>query len=213
MGSNVEAMHQSVKALALPNSSILGGGDMGKAVMLPWILGALAVLSVSLVKAEDPYFYYTWTVTYGTRSVLGIPQQVLLPVEKPDGDFTLLIGDWYKTSHKTLQQSLDSGMPLPFPDGVLINGQTQTTFSGDQGSCRFDCNTYSFGHGQWTPNKRKSYNLIDALTRHTTQVYPNSWTAILISMDNQGMWNLSLTNEYDIPSNVLLCGKAVGIRT
>ncbi|KAE8696217.1 hypothetical protein F3Y22_tig00110676pilonHSYRG00227 [Hibiscus syriacus] len=54
-------------------------------------------------------------------------------------------------------------------------------------------------------------------------------------MDNQGMWNLrsaqwgrqylgqqfylrvfdpvrSLSNEYDVPSNVLLCGKAVGIR-
>ncbi|KAK8663914.1 hypothetical protein V6N13_083719 [Hibiscus sabdariffa] len=65
----------------ISHNLLKGGGDMGKAVMLPWILGALAVLSVSLVKAEDPYFYYTWTVTYGTRSVLGIPQQVLLPVE------------------------------------------------------------------------------------------------------------------------------------
>ena len=65
------------------------------------------------------------------------------------------------------------------------------------------------------------------------QVYPNSWTAILVSLDNQGIWNLrsaiwekqylgqqvylrvytptrSLANEYDIPTNVLLCGKAVG---
>ena len=29
-----------------------------------------------LVKAEDPYLFYTWTVTYGTRSPLGVPQQV-----------------------------------------------------------------------------------------------------------------------------------------
>lgn len=65
------------------------------------------------------------------------------------------------------------------------------------------------------------------------QVYPNSWTTILVSLDNQGMWNLrssiwerqylgqqfylrvwtptqSLANEYNIPSNALLCGKAVG---
>ncbi|KAE8673995.1 SKU5 similar 17 isoform 3 [Hibiscus syriacus] len=453
---------------------------MGKAVMLPWILGALAVLSVPLVKAEDPYFYYTWTVSYGTRSVLGISQQVILindqfpgpkleavtnniilnlinkldqpflltwndikqrknswqdgvlgtncpippnsyytykfqakdqigsfrcfpstllhkaaggfgalniyhrsvipiPYANPDGDFTLLIGK-----------------PLPFPDGVLINVQTQTNFSGEQGKtymfrisnvglstslncscfsdlesatkelphCRIDkiyqdhsysncgialrklanpvsgplpaapafefhcqcskqehlarsnpqgslhygkitptktivlsnsaslingklCYTVNgvsyvnpdtppkladhynipgvftidsiqtlpsggaatvatsfmpvsykifsksssrttkiacnlgilmvmiFGlwgesHCPWTPHKRKTYNLVDALTRHTTQVYPNSWTPILISMDNQ--CNLSLTNEYDVPSNVLLCGKAVGIR-
>ncbi|KAL1077570.1 hypothetical protein V6Z11_D10G104400 [Gossypium hirsutum] len=536
--------------------------DMGKAVMLQWVIGLLALLGVSQVDAEDPYFYYTWTVTYGTRSILRVPQQVILindqfpgpklevvtnnnillnlinkldqpflltwngikqrknswqdgvlgtncpippnsnytykfqakdqigsytyfpstllhkaaggfgalniyhrsvipiPYGYPDGDFTLLIGDWYKTSHKTLQQSLDSGKPLPFPDGVLINGQTQSTFSGEQGktymfrisnvglstsfnfriqghtmklvevegshvvqnlydsldvhvgqslavlvtlnqppkdyyivaSTRFSrtvltatamlhyansqtpvsgplpaapafqfhwsmqqARTYrwnltsnaarpnpqgsfhygkitptktivlansasfingklrytvngvsyvnsdtplkladyfnipgvftmdsirglpsggaatvatsvmpvslhdflevvfqnnentpqswhldgydfwvvGFGSGQWNPHKRKTYNLVDALTRHTTQVYPNSWTAVLISMDNQGMWNLrsaawgrqylgqqfylrvfdpvrSLTNEYDTPSNVLLCGKAVG---
>ncbi|KAI4383393.1 hypothetical protein MLD38_009235 [Melastoma candidum] len=90
-----------------------------------------------------------------------------------------------------------------------------------------------YGSGQWTPASRKSYNLVDTLTRHTAQVYPNSWTTILVSLDNQGMWNMrsaiwerqylgqqfylrvwnpvqSLANEYGIPSNALLCGKAVG---
>ncbi|GAB2216768.1 hypothetical protein Droror1_Dr00024547 [Drosera rotundifolia] len=83
-----------------------------------------------------------------------------------------------------------------------------------------------FRYGKWSPASRDSYNLVDALTRHTTQVYPNSWTAILISLDNQGMWNIrsamwarqylgqqfylrvwtplySLANEYYIPSNAL----------
>lgn len=36
----------------------------------------LALLSVPLLQAEDAYKYYTWTVTYGTRSPLGSPQQV-----------------------------------------------------------------------------------------------------------------------------------------
>lgn len=36
----------------------------------------LALLSVSLVQAEDAYKYFTWTVTYGTLSPLGSPQQV-----------------------------------------------------------------------------------------------------------------------------------------
>ncbi|XP_050208096.1 L-ascorbate oxidase homolog [Mercurialis annua] len=518
--------------------------------------------SVSLVNAEDPYKYFTWTATYGTISPLGKPQQVILingqfpgprldvvtndniilnlinkldqpflltwngikqrknswqdgvlgtncpippnsnytykfqtkdqigtytyfpstllhraaggygginiysrpripiPYLYPDGDFTLLVGDWYTTDHKTLQATLDSGSSLRFPDGVLINGQTHTTFSGDQGktymfrfsnvglstslnfriqghkmklvevegshtlqniydsldvhvgqsvsvlvtldqppkdyyivaSTRFtkqvlsanavlhysnsqtaasgplpappsgafhwsmqQARTYrwnltanaarpnpqgsfhygtitptktivlansaplingkrryavnrvsyvnaetplkladyfnipgvfstnsiqslpsdgpayvatsvlptnlhdfvevvfqnneytmqswhldgydfwavGYGSGQWSPNSRQNYNLVDALTRHTAQVYPNSWTAILVSLDNQGMWNLrsaiwerqylgqqlylrvwsqyqSLANEYDIPSNALLCGKAVG---
>ncbi|GMI67266.1 SKU5 similar 17 [Hibiscus trionum] len=432
---------------------------MGKSVILHLVFGVLAVLGLSLVNAEDPYLYFTWTVTYGTRSILGIPQQYdPIPYANPDGDFTLLVGDWFNTNHKTLQQSLDAGNPLPFPDGILINGQTQTSFSGDQGktymfrisnvglstsfnfriqghkmklvevegshviqnlydsldvhvgqsitilvtldqppkdyyivaSTRFtktvltatavlhytnsnapvsgpipaapvnqfdwsmdQARTYrwnltsnaarpnpqgsfhygqitptktfvfansassingklryavndvsyinpdtplkladhfnipgvfstnsisavpsgraatvaasvmpsslhdfievvfqnnentmqawhldgydfwvvGFGSGQWTPDSRKSYNLVDALTRHTTQVYPNSWTAILVSLDNQGMWNMrsalwdrqylgqqfylrvwdpvrSLANEYDIPNNVLLCGKA-----
>ncbi|GKU99021.1 hypothetical protein SLEP1_g11936 [Rubroshorea leprosula] len=536
---------------------------MGRAVALGLICGVLAVLSLSLVNAEDPYLYYTWTVTYGTISPLGVPQKVILingqfpgprldvvtnnniilnlinkldepflltwngikqrknswqdgvlgtncpippnsnytykfqakdqigtftyfpstlmhkaaggygvlniyhrsvipiPYPAPAGDFSLLFGDWFKAGHKALQQSLDSGKTLPFPDGVLINGQTTATFSGDQGktymfrfsnvglstslnfriqghtmklvevegshviqneyssldvhvgqsvavlvtfnqapkdyyivaSTRFTRNvltatavlhytnshtqasgplpatpaggfhwsmqqarTYrwnltanaarpnpqgsfhyglitptkrivlansapfingkqryavngvsyvnpdtplkladnfnipgvfsfntiqtvpsgattatlgtsvipcslhdfteivfqnnektlqswhldgydfwvlGYGSGQWTEAKRSTYNLVDAPTRHTVQVYPNSWTAIYISMDNQGMWNLrsaiwereylgqqlylrvwtsvkSQANEYDIPSNVLLCGKAVG---
>lgn len=538
---------------------------MGREVMLlPLIFGVLAIFDgVSLVKADDPYRYYTWTVTYGNVFPLGVPQQVILingqfpgprldvvtndnivlnlinkldqpflltwngikqrknswqdgvvgtncpippnanftykfqtkdqigsytyfpstsmhraaggygainvyerpkipiPFPNPEGDFTLLIGDWYKsTSHKTLQQYLDSGKPLPFPDGVLINGQAHTTFNGDQGktymfrisnvglstslnfriqghtlklvevegshtvqniydsldvhvgqsvavlitlnqppkdyyivaSTRFmrrvltatavlhytnshspasgalppapagqfhwsmmQARTYrwnltasaarpnpqgsfhygkiiptktivlensvplingkqryavnsvsyinsdtpvkladyfnipgvfsvnsiqalpsngpatvatsvmqaslhdfveiifqnnektmqswhldgydfwvvGYGSGQWTPAKRRMYNLVDALTRHTAQVYPQSWTSILVSLDNQGMWNMrsavwdkqylgqqfylrvwnpvrSLANEYDIPPNVLLCGRALG---
>ncbi|KAK8702992.1 hypothetical protein V6N13_021326 [Hibiscus sabdariffa] len=249
---------------------------MGNSVILHLVFG---VLAVSLVNAEDPYLYFTWTVTYGTRSILGVPQQ-------------------------TLQQSLGAGNPLPFPDGILINGRTQTSFSGDQGktymfrisnvglttslnfriqghkmklvevegshviqnlydsldvhvgqsitilvtldqppkdyyivaSTRFtktvltatavlhytnsnapvsgpipaapvnqfdwsmdQARTYSFGSGQWTPDSRKSYNLVDALTRHTTQFYLRVWDPVR-----------SIANEYDIPNNVLLCGKAVG---
>lgn len=34
------------------------------------------VVTVSLVQAEDDYKFYTWTVTYGTLSPLGTPQQV-----------------------------------------------------------------------------------------------------------------------------------------
>ncbi|KAE8694034.1 L-ascorbate oxidase-like protein [Hibiscus syriacus] len=208
---------------------------MGKSVILHLVFVVLAVFSVCLVNAEDPYLFFTWTVTYGTRSILGVPQQVILindqfpgpgldvvtnnniilnlinkldqpflltwngvkqrknswqdgvlgtncpippnsnytykfqakdqigsynyfpstlmhraaggfgalniihrsvipiPYANPDGDFTLLVGDWFKTNHKIMQQSLDAGNPLPFPDGVLINGQTQSTFTGDQG--------------------------------------------------------------------------------
>ncbi|KAJ6406004.1 hypothetical protein OIU84_013881 [Salix udensis] len=90
--------------------------------------------------------------------------------------------------------------------------------------------------GQWTTASRNLYNLRDAVARCTTQVYPKAWTAIYIPLDNVGMWNLrtefwarqylgqqfylrvytdstSLRDEYPIPKNALLCGRASGRRT
>ncbi|KAE8649427.1 hypothetical protein Csa_021671 [Cucumis sativus] len=80
------------------------------------------------------------------------------------------------------------------------------------------------------PEKRSNYNLLDAVSRHTIQVFPNSWAAILLTFDNAGMWNLrselienrylgqqlyisvlsparSLRDEYNIPDHTLLCDK------
>lgn len=85
--------------------------------------------------------------------------------------------------------------------------------------------------GVWTPASRARYNLFDAIYRSTTQVYPQSWTAVLLTFDNAGLWNLrseiwgrqylgqqtyvrvkspvkSLRDEYNIPSNAILCGLA-----
>ncbi|KAJ3669382.1 hypothetical protein LUZ60_011332 [Juncus effusus] len=98
---------------------------------------------------------------------------------------------------------------------------------------------YSFfpvgmGPGKWTPASRKTYNLLDTVSRHTIQVYPKSWTAIMLTFDNAGMWNLrseswerhylgqqmyisvlsparSLRDEYNMPDNALKCGKIVGL--
>jgi L-ascorbate oxidase len=74
-----------------------------------------------------------------------------------------------------------------------------------------------------------NYNLLDAVSRHTVQVFPKSWAAILLTVDNAGMWNIrseiaerrylgqqlyasvlspgrSLRDEYNVPDNALLCG-------
>ncbi|KAJ0979158.1 hypothetical protein J5N97_014632 [Dioscorea zingiberensis] len=98
---------------------------------------------------------------------------------------------------------------------------------------------YSFfplgmGAGKWTTESRKTYNLLDTVSRHVIQVYPKSWTAIALTFDNAGMWNLrsniwerqylgqqlyvsvvsparSLRDEYNIPTNALLCGSVVNL--
>ncbi|KAF3446788.1 hypothetical protein FNV43_RR11968 [Rhamnella rubrinervis] len=92
--------------------------------------------------------------------------------------------------------------------------------------------------GNWNPSKMATYNMVDAVSRSTVQVYPSSWTAILIKLDNQGMWNLRSQNaenwylgqelyirvkgvgqddpltiptndEAPIPDNVIKCGRAL----
>ncbi|KAJ6841936.1 L-ascorbate oxidase-like protein [Iris pallida] len=91
-----------------------------------------------------------------------------------------------------------------------------------------------YGSGTWSDSARSNYNLIDAVSRHTVQVFPMGWSAILMSLDNQGMWNVrsavwarqylgqqfymrvwtsqqSFANEYAIPPNALLCGRAAGL--
>ncbi|KAL5578825.1 hypothetical protein UlMin_011267 [Ulmus minor] len=102
-------------------------------------------------------------------------------------------------------------------------------------------NGYSFfvvgmEEGQWTDASRARYNLRDAVSRSTVQVYPRAWTAVYLALDNVGMWNIrsenwarqylgqqlymrvytssnSLRDEYPIPRNALLCGRATGRRT
>ncbi|KAL9384764.1 hypothetical protein Peur_021774 [Populus x canadensis] len=88
--------------------------------------------------------------------------------------------------------------------------------------------------GQWSPASRLSYNLRDTISRCTVQVYPESWTAVYMPLDNVGMWNVRSENwarqylgqqfylrvyspanswrdEYPIPTNALLCGRAAGL--
>jgi len=90
------------------------------------------------------------------------------------------------------------------------------------------------GTGKWTPELRRTYNLLDAVSRHTIQVYPRAWSAVMLTFDNAGMWNVrsnvwerhylgeqfyisvvsparSLRDEYNMPENALRCGKVVGL--
>ncbi|KAL8095986.1 monocopper oxidase-like protein SKS1 [Apium graveolens] len=100
----------------------------------------------------------------------------------------------------------------------------------------FHMDGYSFfvvgiAYGEWTQNSQGSYNKYDAIARSTTQVLPGGWTAIYVSLDNVGVWNLRAENldrwylgqetymrvinsepdpsnktEFPMPDNVLFCG-------
>ncbi|KAI3966076.1 hypothetical protein MKW92_040613 [Papaver armeniacum] len=89
------------------------------------------------------------------------------------------------------------------------------------GVCRME-------NGQWNDSRLSdaTYNMVDAIYRSTVQVYPYSWTAVLLELNNQGMWNIRsqdaekwyLGQELSIdhfprdeegaPWNLIKCGKA-----
>ncbi|KAL5810925.1 hypothetical protein ACOSQ4_027493 [Xanthoceras sorbifolium] len=98
----------------------------------------------------------------------------------------------------------------------------------------FHMDGYSFfvvamDFGIWSESNRNNYNKWDAISRCTVEVYPGGWTAILISLDNAGVWNMRMENldrwhlgqetymrvvnpeengetEMAPPDNVLYCG-------
>ncbi|GAB4841517.1 Monocopper oxidase-like protein sku5 [Ancistrocladus abbreviatus] len=83
-------------------------------------------------------------------------------------------------------------------------------------------------YGIWTENSRATYNKWDGVARCTTHVFPGAWTAILVSLDNAGIWNLRAENldswylgqeiymtvvnpeidksEVPLPDNIIYCG-------
>ncbi|CAN6813330.1 unnamed protein product [Brassica oleracea] len=98
----------------------------------------------------------------------------------------------------------------------------------------FHIDGYSFyvvamDFGNWTEDRKGSYNNWDAISRSTIEVYPGAWTAVLMSLDNAGVWNIRVENldrwylgqetyiriinpeengktEMGQPKNVLYCG-------
>ncbi|KAL2927211.1 L-ascorbate oxidase-like protein [Bienertia sinuspersici] len=121
--------------------------------------------------------------------------------------------------------------------GMEVHDYIEIIFQNDESttqSWHLDGHNFfvvAFGADRWNPTMRRKYNLVDAVWRSTVQVYRNSWTAVLVSLDNKGMWNLrsaiwhrqylgqqvylrawndepSLRTENDIPPNAIKCGKA-----
>ncbi|KAL0734384.1 hypothetical protein Bca4012_010594 [Brassica carinata] len=92
----------------------------------------------------------------------------------------------------------------PRLDSSIINatykGFIQVIFqNNDTKVLSFHIDGYSFyvvamDFGNWTEGRKGSYNNWDAISRSTIEVYPGAWTAVLISLDNVGVWNIRAEN-------------------
>ncbi|XP_062146767.1 monocopper oxidase-like protein SKU5 [Alnus glutinosa] len=81
------------------------------------------------VKDQIGSFFYFPSLNFQRASggyggfVINNRDIIPIPFATPDGDITIIIGDWYTRNHTALRKALDAGKDLGMPDGVLINGK------------------------------------------------------------------------------------------
>ncbi|KAM1003456.1 hypothetical protein ACFX2C_003776 [Malus domestica] len=87
--------------------------------------------------------------------------------------------------------SLINGTFKGFMEIIFQNNDTTVQNNHLDGSAFF---VVGMDVGVWTENSRSTYNKWNGVARCTTQVFPGSWTAILVVLDNAGIWNLRTQN-------------------
>ncbi|KAL2453241.1 Monocopper oxidase-like protein SKU5 [Abeliophyllum distichum] len=130
------------------------------------------------------------------------------------------------TGPPRMETAVINGTYRGFMEVIFQNNETKVH--------TYHMNGYAFfvvgmDYGEWTENSRGTYNKWDGIARTTTQVFPGAWTAILISLDNVGVWNIRTENldswylgqetyirvvnpepnnktEFPMPDNALFCG-------
>ncbi|CAN1258775.1 Monocopper oxidase-like protein SKU5 [Linum perenne] len=130
------------------------------------------------------------------------------------------------TGPPKLETSVINGTYRGFMEVILQNNDTKVQSYHLSGYAVF---VVGMDYGEWSENSRGTYNKWDGIARTTVQVYPGAWTAILVSLDNVGVWNLRTENldswylgqetyvrvvnpektnktELPIPENALFCG-------
>ncbi|TXG55704.1 hypothetical protein EZV62_020960 [Acer yangbiense] len=97
------------------------------------------------------------------------------PMNRPPKVDTSLINGTYKGFMEIIFQNNDTAVQSYHMDGYAFF-------------------VVGMDFGVWTENSRGTYNKWDGVARSTIQVFPGAWTAILVYLDNAGIWNLRTEN-------------------
>ncbi|KAL2488359.1 SKU5 similar 3 [Forsythia ovata] len=141
------------------------------------------------------------------------------------GVFKLDFPNRLMNRHAKFDTSVINGTFKGFMEIIFQNNDTTVQSYHLDGYAFF---VVGMDYGVWTENSRGIYNKWDGVARCTTQVFPGAWTAILVSLDNAGMWNLRAQNldswflgqevyvsvvnpeidttEVQLPENTIYCG-------
>ncbi|XP_042506634.1 monocopper oxidase-like protein SKU5 [Macadamia integrifolia] len=95
------------------------------------------------------------------------------------------------TGPPKMESSVINGTYKGFMEVILQNNDTTVQSFHLDGYAVF---VVGMDYGDWTENSRGTYNKWDGVARCTVQVFPGAWTAILVSLDNVGVWNLRTEN-------------------
>ncbi|XP_031122710.1 L-ascorbate oxidase homolog [Ipomoea triloba] len=239
------------------NRPVSGPPPGGPTIQIDWSINQARAIRTNLTASgprpnpQGSYHYgminttKTIRVASSAGQVNGKQRYALNSVSFVPADTPLKLADYFNIGGVFRVGSISSA---PTGGGVYLDTSVmgadyrtfiEIVFQNDEDIVQsYHINGYQFwvvgmDGGQWTADSRNQYNLRDAVARSTTQVYPKSWTAIYVALDNVGMWNVrsefwarqylgqqfylrvyttstSLRDEYPIPINALLCGRAVG---
>ncbi|KAL8146718.1 monocopper oxidase-like protein SKU5 isoform X1 [Apium graveolens] len=120
------------------------------------------------------------------QTPLKLAQQFKIP-----GVFKLDFPNRLMNRPAKIDTSLINGTYRGFMEIILQNNDTTVQSYHLDGYAFF---VVGMDYGVWTDNSRGIYNKWDGVARSTTQVFPGAWTAILVSLDNVGIWNLRAEN-------------------
>ncbi|VVB05616.1 unnamed protein product [Arabis nemorensis] len=242
------------------SSSASGRLPWGPTIQVDWSLNQARAIRTNLTASgprpnpQGSYHYglvpLARTIVFGSSAgqINGKQRYGVNSVSFVPADTPLKLADYFKISGVYKVNSISdkpTGGGLYLDTSVLqVDYRTfiEIVFENKEDIVQsYHLNGYSFwvvgmDGGQWTTSSRNGYNLRDGVSRSTVQVYPKSWTAIYIALDNVGMWNLrsefwarqylgqqlymrvytastSLRDEFPIPKNSHLCGRAKGRHT
>ncbi|KAL8150253.1 hypothetical protein V2J09_020061 [Rumex salicifolius] len=146
------------------------------------------------------FFYFPSTGFHkaaGGYGAIRIVSRPLIPVPfpPPSDDYTILIGDWYKTNHMSLKGRLDNGKMIRLPDGVLINGKGSngSSFSVIKGyTYRFRISNVGLRHSLNIRIQGHKMKLVEVEGTHTIQtrydsldVHLGQSCSILVTFDQE----------------------------
>ncbi|XP_072975256.1 L-ascorbate oxidase homolog [Typha angustifolia] len=240
-----------------PPSTVLPDGPVGWAWSFNqwrtfrWNLTA----SAARPNPQGSYHYGSINITrtiklLNTRTrVGGKVRYAINGVSHTDPEIPLKLAEYFNITDKVFKYNLVGDVPPATDAAVTVAPNVMTAefrtfieiiFENPEKTVQsYHLDGYSFfpvgmGPGKWSTDSRRTYNLLDAVSRHTIQVYPKSWTAIMLTFDNAGMWNLrseiwekhylgqqlyisvlsparSIRDEYNIPDNVIRCGAVTNL--